>query len=98
MLEASLRSHQHRLAEARELPDRAYRLALKLADRHLAGQALLYKSLLSEYDGTSAQGVRLSRESLVLLDPNREPQLIAVARHGLINDSRRHFFAWAKAN
>jgi hypothetical protein len=85
MLEASLRSHQRRLAEARELLDRAYRLALKLEDRHLAGQALLAKSLLSEFDGTSAPGVRLSRESLVLLDPNREPQLIAVARHGLIN-------------
>jgi hypothetical protein len=85
LLEASLRSHQRRLVEARELLDRVRRLALKLGDSHLAGQALLANGTLSEFDDTSSQGVLLFREGLALIDLDREPRLTAVARHGLIN-------------
>jgi tetratricopeptide (TPR) repeat protein len=85
MLEASLRSHQRRLIEARELLDRVRRLASKLGDPHLAGQALLANGNLSEFDNTSAQGVLLLREGLALIDLDREPRLVAAARHGLIN-------------
>jgi tetratricopeptide (TPR) repeat protein len=85
LLEASLRSHQRRLIEARELLDRVRRLAPKLGDPHLAAQALLAKGALSEFDDTSSQGVLLLREGLALIDPDREPRLVAIAQHGLIN-------------
>jgi len=82
--EASLRSHQRRVTEARELLSRVYRLYLKLGDRHLAGQALLSTGLLSEYTGASRQGVFLFRQGLGLLEPDRDPQLVAAGQQGLI--------------
>jgi tetratricopeptide (TPR) repeat protein len=83
-LEASLRSAQRRLAESRELLDGAYRLYLRLGDRHLAGQALFSKGLITEHDGTYPRGVGLFRKGFALLDPDRDPQLVAVGRQGLI--------------
>src|SRR4051794_734129 len=82
--EASLRTFQRRLTEARELLDGVYRLSLKLGDRHFSGQVLLSKGLSTVYDDTSHQGVPLFRQGLALLDPDRDPELLAVGQQGLI--------------
>jgi len=82
--ESSLRSAQRRLTEARELLDGVYRLYLKLGSRSLAGQVLISKGLNTEYDDTHQQGVGLFKQGLALLDPDRDAQLVAVGRQGLI--------------
>jgi tetratricopeptide (TPR) repeat protein len=84
LLEASLMSSQRRLRAARELLDGAHRLYLKLGDRHLAGQALLSKGLTAEHDGTYPEGVALFRRGFAFLDPERDPQLVAIGQQGMI--------------
>jgi tetratricopeptide (TPR) repeat protein len=82
--EASFLGSQRRMIEAHELADKAYQLALKLGDRHLAGQTLLTKGPLSVSGGDPAQGVHLFRRGLALMDPDRDPQFVAAGHQGLI--------------
>jgi hypothetical protein len=84
--EAALRNAQRRLVEARELRDGVYRIYLKMGDQHLAGRALIAKSIGTEYDGRARQGVQFLRKGLALLDPADDPQLVAIGRQCLINN------------
>jgi len=88
-LEAYLRSIQGRLGEAYELLDRVYRLQLKLGNRHLAGESLIAKAATMDDAGTPHQGIPLMRRGLALLDPDRDPRLVRVGQHGLINLTAR---------
>jgi tetratricopeptide (TPR) repeat protein len=83
--EASLRGAQRRFFEARELLDRVYRLNLRRGDRHLAGEALFVQGMSVQYGGDSLAAVRLLRKAVVLLDPDRDPQVVSVGQQGLIH-------------
>jgi tetratricopeptide (TPR) repeat protein len=83
-LEASLRISERRITEARGLLKGVYNLNLKLGDSHLAGRALISLGRLSEFDGTRRQGVSILQNGMSLLDPVRDPQLIAVSEQNLI--------------
>jgi tetratricopeptide (TPR) repeat protein len=82
--EATFKGSQRRMIEAHELADKAYQLALRLGDRHLAGQILLNKGPLSVSEGNPAQGAHLFRRGLALMDPDRDPQFVAAGHQGLI--------------
>ena len=87
--EAYLKSVRGRMIEAYELFDRVYRLHLKLGNRHLAGESLIAKAATMDDAGTPRQGIPLFRRGLALLDPDRDPQLVSVGQHGLINLTAR---------
>jgi hypothetical protein len=82
--ESSLRMAQRRLIEARELLDGVHQLALRLEDSHLAGQVLLSKGLTTIYDDNPSEGPPLFRQGLALLDPDRDPEIVAIGQQGLI--------------
>ncbi len=84
-LEASLRSDQRRLSDACELLDGVYRLYLELNDRHLAGRALVSKGIAVSYGGDFGRSIQLLREGLSLLDPKRDPQLMATSQQMLLS-------------
>jgi tetratricopeptide (TPR) repeat protein len=83
-MEASLRSSQRRFAEGRELLAKAYRLNVKLGNHHLAGSVLISQGSLAGFEGDFQQAVSSYRRGLALVDPDREPQLVAIGLHGLI--------------
>src|SRR3954453_1639207 len=84
-LEASLRNAQRRFSEACKLLDKVYRLYLQIGDRHLAGRALLSKSVNIHYGETPSEALPFIRQSLSLLDPERDPQLFAIGQQGLLD-------------
>ncbi len=86
VLEASLRGTQRRYAEGRALLVKAHQLYVRLGDRHLAGRTLISQGSLRGTEGTFQEGIPLYRQGLALLDPDREPLLVAVGQQGLINN------------
>jgi tetratricopeptide (TPR) repeat protein len=84
-LEASLRVSQRRLAEARELLDRIFRLYVKLGDTHLAGQTAIAKGNSMEHDDRSHRGLPLLQKGLSLIDPDRDPLLVGIGQQAFIN-------------
>lgn len=85
-VEASLRRDQPhpRLKEAQWLLDEAYRLYLGAGQRHLAGRALMKKGITQRRAEAAGEAVETLRRTVALLDPEREPQLLAIAHHNLI--------------
>lgn len=83
-LEASLLDHQRRLAKAGELRHGVHRLYLELGDRHRAGRALVSKGISVHHAGKSGLATALIREGISLLDPARDPQLLAVCQQSLL--------------
>ncbi len=83
-LKASLRRAQRRFPEALALVDQALTIYRCQNDLRGAGFALLKKAKILE-DGEDLQGaIHLLGELLGELDPDREPQLSAYARHNLV--------------
>lgn len=83
-IEGSLRKDQRRLEDAEILLARVHRKYLKLGELHLAGRALLNRGLNLTYSGQPIEAIRHLRKALTLLDPERDPQLVAAARHDLL--------------
>lgn len=83
-VEASLRTDQRRLGEALELLDLLYTTYQDLGATHLAGRALVSKGINTGYDGRPQDAVRLLREGLSQIDPERDPQLAAVGQQALL--------------
>lgn len=84
-LEASLRISQRRLKEACELLDGVALLSRDLGDPHLAGRAYVMKSLSAHYDGHPRTAILLKRKAISLLDPARDPHVLAVVQQGLLD-------------
>lgn len=84
-VEVSLRSDQKRLGEALELLDVLHPLYVELGETHLAGQTLISQGINTAIDDRPGEAVPLFREGLDLIDPERDPQLAAIGRHGLLN-------------
>jgi tetratricopeptide (TPR) repeat protein len=51
----------------------------------LAGRALISKGINTAYDDHPGEAVELLREGLDLIEPERDPQLAAIGRYGLLN-------------
>lgn len=84
-LEASLRIDQRRLPEACGLLDRVHRLYLQIGDPHLAGRALLSRATSTHYGGNPTRALPLMRQSLSLIDPERDSQLSAIGQLCLLD-------------
>ncbi len=84
-IEVSLRSDQKRIGEALELLGVLHQLYLQLGEAHLAGQTLISRGINTADDGRPGEAVPLFREGLELIEPERDPQLVAIGRYGLLN-------------
>lgn len=79
-LEACLRIHQRRLAEARELLAGAYWLYLNMEDRHFAGRTLISKGTTLAYEGKVAESAKVYQKALTMIDADQDPQLVLVGQ------------------
>lgn len=84
-IEASLRKDQRRFDEAVALLERVNRAYLRVGERHLAGRALVKKGITLEVAGQPLKAIDAHRRGLELMDPERDPKLVATAQHGLLN-------------
>ncbi len=87
---ASLRLAQRRFAEAFEALDRLVAIHLDSGraeqDLHLAGRALIKKSLGFTELGDHEQAIDLLREAEGLVDARRDPRLFLCLRHNLLSN------------
>jgi len=81
---AFLKDHR-RFAEAEALLHQAYRSYLKLGEQHLAGRTLMSQGVCKVLAGQPVEGAGFHKQALALLDPARDPQLIAATQHNLLN-------------
>ncbi|HEX3528859.1 MAG TPA: hypothetical protein VH988_17505 [Thermoanaerobaculia bacterium] len=82
---ASLRTDERRFEEAYVLLDLIYNIYMQIGESHFAGRALLNRGFgFFYYDGNLERAADTLRQSLSLLDPDRDPQLLAIARHNLL--------------
>lgn len=84
-IEASLRKDQRRFDEAVTLLEQVYRAYLRLGESHLAGRALMSKGITLGIAGHHLKAVEAHRKSLKLMDPERDPKLVATTQHGLLH-------------
>ena len=82
---ASLRTDQRRYDEAHRLLDLVIGLYQEVGETHLAGRALISQGSGLFYDGKAPQAAALYKKALTLLDPKRDPQLVANARQALLD-------------
>lgn len=85
-LRASLLRAQRRLPEALRCLRRAIGIFRELGEGHRAGRALLSMSIVHHYAGEPERAIPLLYQALELIDASREPRLLLVAWHNLIDD------------
>jgi tetratricopeptide (TPR) repeat protein len=85
-LKASLLTKQHRLPAALGLLRRAITILLEVGDTHRAGRALVSMSSVHSIAGEPERAIALLHQALKLIDATREPRLMLVAWHNLIED------------
>jgi tetratricopeptide (TPR) repeat protein len=85
-LRASLLRAQRRFPEALRGLRRALGIFRNLGESHRAGRALLSMSIVHHFAGEPEKAIPLLYEALELIDPSREPRLLLVAGHNLIDD------------
>ena len=85
-LQASLMRDQRRFGKALALLRRAAAIFRELGERHRAGRVLVSMSTVHYASGEVEKCIPLLYDALELIDPNREPRLLLVAWHNLIND------------
>jgi tetratricopeptide (TPR) repeat protein len=85
-LKASLLTKQHRLPAALGLLRRAIAIFLEVGDTHRAGRALVSMSSIHSIAGEPERAITLLHRALKLIDSAREPRLVLVAWHNLIED------------
>ena len=84
-LKASLRTAQRRLSEAIELLDTVFQLYEEIGELHLAGRALISKGGSLRHAGKPLEAIDLLRQGMAMLDSNRDPQLVAIGQHTLLD-------------
>jgi tetratricopeptide (TPR) repeat protein len=82
-LHASLRNNQGRYDEAMALLNRAAAIYQRAQQRHLLGRVLLNKGHVYISKGDMEPAIALLRQGLTLIEPEREPKLVATAYHNL---------------
>jgi tetratricopeptide (TPR) repeat protein len=85
-LKASLLTKQGRFSKALGLLRRSVSIFLELGEKHRAGRALVGMATVHSFAGDPAQAILLLYRALPLIDPSREPRLLLIARHNLIDD------------
>jgi tetratricopeptide (TPR) repeat protein len=85
-LRASLLRAQRRFPEALRSLRRALGIFRELGESHRAGRALLSMSVVHHFAGEPEKAIPLLYEAQELIDPSREPRLLLVAGHNLIDD------------
>ena len=80
---SSLRRAQRRFEEADRLLSRVVVLYRRAGDSHLEGKALLARAVLQSYRGEAAEAIPTLERAARLIDPQREPRLLMVAKHNL---------------
>jgi tetratricopeptide (TPR) repeat protein len=85
-LRASLLRAQRRFGEALRLLHRAIVIFRQIGERHRAGRALLSMSTVHHVAGEPEKAIPVLHQALDLIDPIREPRLLLVAWHNLIDD------------
>lgn len=85
-LKASLLRAQRRFPEAMRLLNRALALFLAVGDRHRAGRTLISMDNVLQREGQPEKGIPLLYQALDLIDPDREPRALLIAKHNLIDD------------
>lgn len=84
-LESTLCRAQRRSDEARNLIQKAISIYLSTDEQHLAGRTMVSQSLLLSEEGHFRQAILVIKEALTLIEPDREPRLVMVAHHNLVN-------------
>jgi len=74
---ASLMSNQRRFSEGMALLSLVYRLHISEGRAHLAGRALISAGLLAAAEGSPEKGIPVLNRGLDLLEPDRDPTLVA---------------------
>ncbi len=85
-LRASLQRAQRRFDEAQRLLRRAIKIFLEVGERHRAGRCLVKMSSVHHFSGEPEKAIPVLYQALELIDPQREPRLLLVAWHNLIDD------------
>lgn len=85
-LKASLLTKQRRFSKALGLLRRSVAIFLELGEKHRAGRALVKMSTVHSLAGEPEQAIFLLYRALTLIDSAREPRLLLIARHNLIDD------------
>jgi tetratricopeptide (TPR) repeat protein len=84
-LRASLLRAQRHFSEAIRVLRRAIVLFRQLGEQHRAGRSLLSMSTVHQVAGEPEKGIPFLYQALELIDPSREPRLLLVAWHNLID-------------
>ena len=84
-LRSSLLRDQRRFPEALRCLRRALAIFRQLGERHRAGRSLVNMSTIHHFAGEPDREIPLLYQALDLIDPDREPRLLLVAWHNLID-------------
>jgi|GEM_PF-6409803 len=82
-LRSALRRNQSQLEEAERLLDKALAIYRWIGDTHEQGRATLSKALILNRRGDCEESLELVRQSLELIDIDRDPRLTLVALHNM---------------
>ncbi|HEX2225398.1 MAG TPA: hypothetical protein VHN15_14450 [Thermoanaerobaculia bacterium] len=96
-LKASLLSDQGWFEQAAELLDEVIDIYDDVKEHHRKGRAVISKGLFLGYAGWPEKAIHLLQDGLALIDWEREPRLVLMARHNLawfMNDCGRCPEAW----
>jgi tetratricopeptide (TPR) repeat protein len=91
-LEASYYGTLREFASAQDRLDIVPELYRRAGEPHLAGRTLITRAVYLGYGGNHEEALRLTREGLLLIDPERDPVLLRDALHnqlGLLVDLGR---------
>jgi hypothetical protein len=83
-VQASLHADRRFFTASCEALDAVHVIHERRGDRHLAGRALVSKSLYKMYQGNIAEAEVLIRRGLALIDQDREPSVFQCAVHNLL--------------
>ncbi len=83
-LKAALRRAQRRFDEALELLDASLGVFREVNEPHHQGRVLMTKGLTLHYKGDIEAAIGCFRTSLLLLDSDREPRLVAMSQLNLV--------------
>ncbi len=85
-LQASLLRAQRRFDKALSRLRRAATIFLELGEKHQAGRVLISMSIVHHEAGEIEKAIPVLYEAAKLIDPVREPRLLLIAWHNLIDD------------